>query len=390
MDELLLEFAPTTTTPEAGDRLRLSYSAMDTYENCSLKYKFRYLDQLPTRRGPILGFGSFLHEALYRWYNQPVPVPPPVDALLSFLDDAWDSTAFASRKEEKTYRDHARQVLTAYHQMNAAEFRIPVALEQRFSIDVDGVSFVGAIDRMDRRPDGSYEIIDYKTSRRLPPLRYVERDLQLSVYYLAAWEIWGIRPDRLTLYFLLPGQPLTSTRTPADLPALRDRIARVADGIRAGEYAPRENPLCNWCDFRAQCPLFAHETARKAGAAPVEIDGVVDEWIKRKRRLMQDAVRLEELSAAIHAYCDEQGVDRLYGASGEAVARVQRTDSTYDDALVREALPPDLLARVMRLDDAAIASLIGGGIGDDLRARLEEARIDQTTFALYLKELRRR
>lgn len=389
MDELLLEFAPPSSA-ESDGKLRLSYSAMDTYENCSLKYRFRYIDKLPTRGGPVLGFGSFLHEALHRWYNQPVPVPPPIQALLGFLDDAWESSVFASRKEEKMYRDHARQVLTAYHNTNAGEFRIPVALEQRFDIDVDGVSFVGAIDRMDRHPDGTYEIIDYKTSRRLPPLRFVERDLQLSVYYLAAWEIWGIRPDRLTLYFLLPGQPLTTTRTAADLPALRDRIARVAEGIRSGEFAPRENPLCDWCDFRARCPLFAHEAARAAGTAPVEIAAVVDEWIKRRNRLREDAARLEALSGVIHGYCDEQGLDRLYSASGEAISRLERTESSYDHALVRDALPPDLLARVMKLDDAAIASLIRDGIDDDLRARLAEARIDQTTFTLTLKELRRR
>jgi putative RecB family exonuclease len=389
MDELLLEYAPPAT-PESDGRLRLSYSAMDTYENCSLKYRFRYIDKIETRRGPILGFGSFLHEALYRWYNQPVPVPPPVEGLLGYLNDAWDSSAFSSAKEEKLYRDHARAVLTAYHQTNVASFRIPVALEQRFEIDVDGVSFVGAIDRMDRHPDGSYEIIDYKTSRRLPPLKYVERDLQLSVYYLAAWEIWGIRPDRLTLYFLLPGQPLTTTRTAADLPALRDRIARVADSIRSGEFAPRENALCNWCDFRAKCPLFAHEAARAAGTAPVAIGDVVDEWIERRRSLRADAARLEELSSTIHAYCDEQGLERLHGASGAAVTRVARTESTYDPGLVRAALPPELLERVLRMDDAAVAQLISDGIDGDLRARLEEARIDQTMFALSLKELRRR
>src|SRR5207249_7922371 len=125
------------------------------------------------------------------------------------------------------YLDHARQVLADYHRANAASFRVPAALEFRFSIEVEGVPLTGTIDRLARIPGGGYEIIDYKTSRRLPPKAVVDRDLQLSVYYLAAREIWGIEPERLTLYYLLPNQRMTTFRTPADADELRRRVALV-------------------------------------------------------------------------------------------------------------------------------------------------------------------
>lgn len=389
MDELTFELAPTAPDIVEERPIRLSYSAISTYETCPLQYKYQYLDRLPGRRSPALGFGESLHEALRAWYHQPVPVPPPLEALLTYLEEAWDGSVYGSKEEEATYKDHARQVLAAYHKANAPDFHIPVALEQRFEIDVDGVTVSGIIDRMDRHPDGMYEIIDYKTSRRLPPLKAVERDLQLSIYSLAAYEVWGIRPGKLTLYFLLPGQPLSSVRTPADAEATRARIASVAQKIKTGEFAPRENPLCDWCDYQALCPIFAHRFRREDGSAPVEIGAVVDEWIERKRRIREDARRLEELSVAIHAYCEEHGLARLYGDDA-AVTRVARPEPTYQADLVRAALPPDLLARVMRLDDAALAALLQEGLPDEIRARLEEARIDQTTFALYLKEARRR
>src|SRR5207247_3314174 len=134
-----------------------------------------------------------------------------------FLDDS----------EERLYADHARQILTDYHRANADSFRIPAALEFRFTVEIEGVSLSGMIDRMDRIPGGGYEIIDYKTNRRLPPKAVVDRDLQLSVYYLAAKEIWGIEPERLTLYYLLPGQRMTTFRTADDAEEVRRRIATV-------------------------------------------------------------------------------------------------------------------------------------------------------------------
>ena len=184
--------------------MRLSYSAISTYELCPAKYRFQYEERLPTTTSPALAFGDSLHRTLHRFHDRPVPVAPSLEELHEMLEGEWVGEGYRDPSEERTYLDHARQVLAGYHRDNAPSFRIPAALEFRFTIEVEGVQISGVIDRMDRIPGGGYEIIDYKTSRRLPPKDRVDRDLQLSVYHLAAREIWGIEPERLTLYFLLP------------------------------------------------------------------------------------------------------------------------------------------------------------------------------------------
>ena len=385
VEELRLDVAQ----PEIEETpIRLSYSSISMYELCPLQYRFRYIDAKPGRRTPALGFGETLHEALRRFHAQPVPVAPPLERLLGYLDEAWDPTAYRNEREERAYRDHAQEVLIAYHRDNAPGFRVPVALEQRFQIDVGGVTVSGVIDRMDRHPDGSYEIIDYKTSRRLPPRRYVESDLQLSIYYLAAWEVWGILPQRLTLYFLLPGQPMTVTRSADDLSATRARIADVAAGIRAGSFEPKENRLCDWCDYQSLCPLFAHRFAREE--TPVEIGSVVDEWIATKRRLRTDAERLEELSSVIHTYCETTGLQRLFGDDA-AVTRYERAEPVYDDDAVRRTLEPlGLLDRVTRVEHAAIDALLDDDLPAAAIEALRGARSEQVVHALRLREGRRR
>jgi putative RecB family exonuclease len=385
MEELRLDVA----SPEIEENpIRLSYSSISTYELCPLQYKFRYVEAKPGRRTPALGFGETLHEALRRFHAQPVPVAPRLEQLLGYLDEAWDPTAYRNEQEERAYRNHAQEVLISYHRDNAASFRVPVALEQRFQIDVDGVTLSGVIDRMDRHPDGSYEIVDYKTSRRLPPRRYIESDLQLSIYYLAAWEVWGILPERLTLYFLLPAQPMTVTRGADDLAATRARIAEVAAGIRAGEFQPKENRLCDWCDYQANCPLFADRFSREE--APIDIGSVVDEWITTKRRLRTDAERLEELSGTIHEYCDSTGLQRLFGEDA-AVTRYASSEPTYDEDAVRRTLEPlGLFDKVTRVEHAAIDALLEHDLPQDAAEALRSARTERTVHALRLREKRRR
>lgn len=292
--------------------MKLSYSSIDTYETCPAKYRFQFEERVPRKPSPALAFGSSVHEALYRFHDRPVPVAPPLEELLETLDDVWVAEGYPSENEERLHRDHAREVLRRYHRENAEGYRIPAALEFRFRIEVGEVTLTGVIDRMDRLPEGGYEIIDYKTNRRLPPRKRIDRDLQLTLYYLAAREVWGIEPERLTLYFLIPGERMSTTRTPADAEDALRRIASVAERIEASHFEPRENPLCRWCDFQPICPLFRH--GFEPEPAP-RITDVVDEWVILKREQRDRARRLEELGAIIRAYAGEHDHQRLFGTA---------------------------------------------------------------------------
>jgi putative RecB family exonuclease len=368
--------------------VRLSYSSISTYETCPAKWRFQYEQRLPTGPSPALSFGASLHRALHRFHDRPVPVAPGLGELLEFLDQEWVSEGFRDPNEEVLYRDHAREVLQHYHGDNAADYRIPAALEHRFQIEIEGVTLSGVIDRMDRLPGGGYEIIDYKTNRRLPPKWRIDQDLQLSIYALAAREVWGIEPERLTLYYLLPGQRMTTIRTSEHLEELRRRIATVAERIGAGMFEPRENPLCNWCDFQDRCPVFAHREVRDDAPRIAE---VVDEWVRLKREDRERYRRMEELGALIRAYAEEHGFKRLFGAEG-AVALVDRVESAANPAEVRRLLEPlGLWEAVQTVDTRALDDLIEGRT---LPPEVEEALLSsrevvRRSTALYLRDTER-
>src|SRR4029450_10959187 len=149
--------------------MRLSSSSINTYETCPAKFKFQYEDRVPQARSAALSFGDSLHRALHLFHNRPVPVPPSIAELHDMLEASWVSEGFGDASEEQTYRDHGRQGLAQYNRGNAENYRIPAALEFRFTIEVEGVALSGVIDRMDRIPGGGDEMADYNTNPRPAP-----------------------------------------------------------------------------------------------------------------------------------------------------------------------------------------------------------------------------
>jgi hypothetical protein len=93
--------------------LRLSFSRVDTYEQCPLRFRYAYVDKLPGQPSPTLSWGTSLHRAIETWWSQKLPVAPPVEVLLQALYDRWDDSGFAGmpREEKLTWYRHAPDVL---------------------------------------------------------------------------------------------------------------------------------------------------------------------------------------------------------------------------------------------------------------------------------------
>ena len=277
--------------------MRLSYTAISSYERCPLSYRYRYVEGIEEEPSPHLSFGRSLHAALEWLYRRDVPVPPSLEELHAQLLGCWSSEGYEDEEQEESFLEHAREVLTCYYHANVADFRLPVALEERFEMNMGGYILSGVIDRVDRHPDGRYEIIDYKTNRRLPELSRLRKDLQLPIYQLACREVWGITPSKLTFYYLVPNQRF-STR-PLDeegLARVRERIDVVAELISRAEFEPTPNRLCDWCSYRDICPAFDRAQDAEGNLR------------SRHRALLKRRDRLEELISELEAEMSSLGL----------------------------------------------------------------------------------
>jgi RecB family exonuclease len=275
--------------------VRLSFSRVDTYRTCPLKFRFGYVDELPSRPGPELSWGSSLHAALEAWWDQKLPDPPPVDVMLRALYDHWDDTGFQGmeRPEKLRWYQHAQDVLRRHHERFAAAYVPAVACEEWFELDLGrNVQVVGSIDLVTRTEGGGIGIVDWKTNRRAKNRQQVAASLQLAIYALAARHLWGLDPDWVALDFVVPGVRVSVDREAIDLQAAVRAVHEVADAVRAERFEPTPNRLCGWCDYRSACPAFQGEGPDLPGLALVELRTL-------RRRHARDEARIATLEALV-------------------------------------------------------------------------------------------
>ena len=289
---------------EGPEPLKLSFSRVDTYESCPLRYRFSYVDELPSLPGPHLSWGSSIHAALEAWWDQKLPQAPPVEVLLEALYEHWDDEGFADMDRDENIRwyRHAQEVLRRHHDRYAPEYSPAVATEQWFEIDLgQDITVVGSIDHVARTESGGIGIVDWKTNRKAKTRSHVSGSLQLAIYAMAAQQLWGHDPDWVALDFVVPGVRVTVDRADIDIPDAVRRIHEVAALIRGESYDAKPSGLCPWCDFRAECPAFSGDGPDVAGTAIVELK-------RLKRRTQRDAERMAALEAVVR---DRLGDDAL-------------------------------------------------------------------------------
>lgn len=286
---------------DAG-RLRLSFTRVDTFEQCPRRFRYQYVDALPQAPAPQLSFGTSIHGALEWLYDRKHPELPSLEDTLQALFDVWDSTGYAEvdREAQMLAYAHARTVVSAFHARVVTEgFRLPAATEAWFELPVgEDIVVVGAIDRVDVDAVGDLHVIDYKTSRRARSRSQVRDSLQLAIYALATQELYGRLPASVALDFVVPGVRVAVPVEELDLAAVPARLVSAAERIRAGEDTPVPNRLCDWCDFRAICPAWS-DVSTLDEAADGPLGRAVLERDRLRRSVVRDARRLRQLEAGI-------------------------------------------------------------------------------------------
>jgi predicted RecB family nuclease len=106
----------------------------------------------------------------------------------------------------------------------------------------------GFADFLERRPDGSYEVVDTKLARRAKPAHL----LQLCFYTEQLARIQGRRPERM---HVINGLGERQTFRPADFLAYYRRISRrFVDAVeRANATYPYPVDHCSLCEFLERC-----------------------------------------------------------------------------------------------------------------------------------------
>lgn len=259
--------------------LYVSNSQISTYQLCSLKYYFHYVEaRKPESVSVALPFGTSLHSALAVYYNsiqhgRVESVDNIIDCFnTAFTLDIENSDAqvlFSKNMQDKdTALEIGRAMLQVfYNKVNLDGFQV-IAVELPLSsplYTVDGGStdyrIIGVIDLLLKSPDGELLIVDNKTASKSLSQQLAEQDHQMTAYsYLLATNRYIFPASTVKCRFdvlLKLKEPKLQNIATARTKAHRRRFARLANmvlsGIDSNIFIPNPSWMCPTCQYSKAC-----------------------------------------------------------------------------------------------------------------------------------------
>lgn len=258
----------------------LSPSRTKDFKQCPLMFRFRTIDKLPEPPSTVPLRGTVVHSVLEHLFDLPA-AERTAPAAQELLEPRWEAhkekepevmDLFADSAEEADWLGSARQLIANYFKMENPQFLEPAAREKFVNAVLpSGLAIRGIIDRVDKAPDGSIRVVDYKTGKSPAPRFQDDALFQMRFYATALYLEEGTLPVRTQLIYLKDGRTLTYDPSPDDVKSIELELDSAWSGILgridSGVFEPKQTPLCPWCNFKDLCPAFG-------GTAPeMDVEG---------------------------------------------------------------------------------------------------------------------
>ena len=284
---------------------QFSFTQLTAFRTCPLQYKFAHVLKIPVFGKWTFSFGKTMHNTLHRffvtWLEQtsqrqhslfpdtsgawgrsdgaPIAhserpaksgpseddgvarssgphvtgLPVSIDGLLKTYADCWQDDWYIDDKQREEYRARGREQLKGFYAYLKEHPAQPKYLEQDFTLKIGEVILKGRIDRIDEFENG-VEIIDYKTGtpKELDKIDKQDKE-QLYLYQIAARDILGLNPVKLTYHYLENNSQVSFIGDEDDLIDLKEKILERVEGIKKSNFTATPGFHCGYCDFADIC-----------------------------------------------------------------------------------------------------------------------------------------
>jgi putative RecB family exonuclease len=245
----------------------LSASQINLYLQCSLKYRFQYVDHIPRPfKSSGLAFGSVIHSTI-DWFHKERKKGRQVslERFYKILETDWfcqrvdDAIRYKEGENEGGLLLTAKEMLSLYFQspLNGVleaelPFRIPLihpSNGQNLGVQLEG--FIDLIEEGD-------VLTEFKTSAKTMDPESINDFLQLTTYGYAYRILFGREPRMIkVINFVKTRVPkmaiLETTRQERDYERFFFIAKEVLKGIRSQVFFPRQSFMCKDCEYGNLC-----------------------------------------------------------------------------------------------------------------------------------------
>lgn len=235
--------------------LKLSASKIVTYLDCPLKFKFAHILQVPTPPRPYFDLGSAVHAVAEHLTKLQLEGTEPTENLaFEILDREWSSSGFQNETQEKQAKEKAKEMIKTYLKWIKENPNSPIAVEQRFTVDIGGIPFNGFIDRIEKTPDGKFAVVDFKTGNVYESVNTIKENPQMNIYALGLEKLYGQMPEKTSLFYLKHDKIVENLIDPVQVDKVKQTISENVKSILNEEFvATPSYQVCRNCEFWSIC-----------------------------------------------------------------------------------------------------------------------------------------
>jgi RecB family exonuclease len=242
------------------DTFTLSPSQADSYVRCPRRYVLERRLRLGDSASPYAEFGSLVHKTLEAAEKEILGTGKAHADLSDALDHlraVWAEADFGTPELTAAWLEQAEVAITKLYENWPTEDGIPIGLEEKVKAIINGVTWRGKVDRIERTA-GGLRIVDYKTSKSAARINDAKTSIQLGFYAMAIEGSSGEPVVGAEMWFPRHRtQKLTTRRFDLEcLDEVEAEMTSVTSAIRDEDWSPVVGEGCRRCVFRLSCPAW--------------------------------------------------------------------------------------------------------------------------------------
>lgn len=229
----LIRLSSELTPLEKLSVMPMSYSRLETFSKCPVKYFYQYIEKVPDTGSPAAYAGTAVHEVLEETdLNDMV-----IGDLLERLDGSWEKHDPNREISPELKGEMVRCVEQFVYDNEDTTFDV-VGKELEFEVALGGFLFRGFIDLVERHKFPDYEdegliITDYKTGKWTVPKKDVPTNIQSGLYGAVARYLFpDMWPIRVQFYYLRTGKKVGHTFTHSQLDRVEESIVELSSKVK--------------------------------------------------------------------------------------------------------------------------------------------------------------
>ncbi|MBX4187687.1 MAG: ATP-dependent helicase [Candidatus Doudnabacteria bacterium] len=250
-----------------------SWTSISSFLKCPLEYKYKYLYQLPFPGNGYTSFGQTIHKTIQLYSklikqinsnkqtdlfgNAPsnTNTYPSIEKLHQIYNENWIDDWYENKLDKEKFRKRGYRLLENYYNQITTRQILPQETEKFFKLKLGDYKYVGVIDSMYANPDGSVNIVDYKTSQKArTKLEKVDKK-QLLAYQWAAQDFLKKKVGHLSYWDLEDlSNIIEFSGSEEDIKAIKEEflanVLEIVETIKTDSFYELDIKKSHDCEFR--------------------------------------------------------------------------------------------------------------------------------------------